>query len=78
LGIRSAPNSLHYLSKFHHIKKNYLCQGIGWWHYEFCYGRHVTQFHENKDGSRITILLGTFSALKHIEWIKKVSSSLLP
>ncbi|KAF2349179.1 Glucosidase II beta subunit-like, partial [Trinorchestia longiramus] len=45
--------------------------GIGWWHYEFCYGRHVTQFHVNKDGSKITILLGTFNPLKHIEWIKK-------
>ncbi|KAA0204001.1 hypothetical protein HAZT_HAZT008845 [Hyalella azteca] len=51
--------------------ENCLDGGIGWWHYEFCYGRHVTQFHENKDGSRITILLGTFSAPKHIEWIKK-------
>lgn len=21
-------------------------QGVGWWKYEFCYGKHVHQYHE--------------------------------
>lgn len=45
--------------------------GVGWWQYEFCYGRHVTQFHQNRDGSRHTIILGAFDEQKHINWIKK-------
>ncbi|CAH3196467.1 unnamed protein product [Porites evermanni] len=32
--------------------------GSGWWKYEFCYGKHVTQFHEEESGTRIDILLG--------------------
>lgn len=23
-------------------------QGVGWWKYEFCYGKHVHQYHEVK------------------------------
>ena len=47
-------------------------QGVGWWKFEFCFGRQVTQFHENDDGTRLTIVLGTFNKENHIEWIKQV------
>lgn len=26
-------------------------QGVGWWKYEFCYGKHVHQYHEVSIGS---------------------------
>lgn len=45
--------------------------GSGWWKYEFCYGRKVEQYHENRDGSKIVNLLGVFSAEEHRRWMKK-------
>jgi len=51
--------------------------GIGWWKYEFCFGKQVTQFHEYEDGKRINVLLGTFDEQKQIEFIKHVSSHII-
>ncbi|KAK7076831.1 hypothetical protein SK128_026987 [Halocaridina rubra] len=45
--------------------------GSGWWKYEFCYGRKVEQYHENRDGTRIVNILGLFDAENHKKWIKK-------
>lgn len=45
-------------------------QGTGWWKYEFCYGRHVRQFHVDKDGET-SLMLGIFDENLHREWIKK-------
>lgn len=45
--------------------------GSGWWKYEFCYGRKVEQYHENRDGSKIVNLLGIFKIDEHKKWIKK-------
>ncbi|CAH3128675.1 unnamed protein product, partial [Porites lobata] len=44
--------------------------GSGWWKYEFCYGKHVTQFHEEESGTRIDILLGKWDREIHIKWKK--------
>ncbi|KAM7448219.1 Endoplasmic reticulum lectin 1 [Porites harrisoni] len=44
--------------------------GSGWWKYEFCYGKHVTQFHEEESGTRIDILLGKWDREVHIKWKK--------
>jgi len=49
--------------------KNCLTGGTGWWKYEFCYGKSVDQYHIEKDGSKITIKLGTFNKQKHLDWI---------
>ncbi|XP_075224745.1 endoplasmic reticulum lectin 1 isoform X2 [Lycorma delicatula] len=45
--------------------------GSGWWKYEFCYGRHVEQYHIEKDGSRTVVRLGTFDRAAHLEWLEK-------
>ncbi|CAI2292527.1 unnamed protein product [Caenorhabditis sp. 36 PRJEB53466] len=45
--------------------------GIGWWKYEFCYGKHVIQFHEDTNGNRDDILLGSFDKIIHMEWVKQ-------
>ncbi|KAK0178516.1 hypothetical protein PV327_007400 [Microctonus hyperodae] len=50
--------------------KRCLHGGDGWWKYEFCYGRSVSQYHVEKNGVRITIDLGNFNQKKHIEWIE--------
>ncbi|RZC34923.1 PRKCSH domain containing protein [Asbolus verrucosus] len=51
--------------------KNCLTGGTGWWRYEFCYGKSVEQYHIEKDGSKVTIKLGTFNKMKHLEWIEQ-------
>ncbi|KAL9958141.1 hypothetical protein ACROYT_G035114 [Oculina patagonica] len=42
--------------------------GSGWWKYEFCYGRHVVQFHEEEHGPRMNILLGKWVKEAHVSW----------
>ncbi|EGT57596.1 hypothetical protein CAEBREN_32256 [Caenorhabditis brenneri] len=48
--------------------------GTGWWKYEFCYGKHVVQFHEDANGQRDDILLGVFDETVHKEWVKQSSN----
>ncbi|XP_031779980.1 endoplasmic reticulum lectin 1 isoform X1 [Nasonia vitripennis] len=48
---------------------NCLNGGTGWWKYEFCYGRSVTQYHLESSGSKTVVSLGVFNKEKHIEWI---------
>ncbi|KAL7635066.1 UNVERIFIED_CONTAM: hypothetical protein RMT77_014051 [Armadillidium vulgare] len=48
--------------------------GSGWWKYEFCYGKYVQQYHEEKDGSKYSINLGIFDIDHHKSWIKEHSS----
>ncbi|XP_034491053.1 endoplasmic reticulum lectin 1 [Drosophila innubila] len=48
--------------------KNCLTGGTGWWKYEFCYGRHVRQFHKDKN-SEVELFLGYFSEEAHRQWI---------
>ena len=44
--------------------------GTGWWRYEFCYGKKVNQYHEDK-GERVQIInLGKFNKEKHVQWVK--------
>lgn len=45
--------------------------GSGWWRYEFCYGKSVTQYHTQEDGNKISINLGIFNKENHIEWLQK-------
>ncbi|KAJ8669372.1 hypothetical protein QAD02_000631 [Eretmocerus hayati] len=47
-----------------------LSGGTGWWKYEFCYGRSVTQYHVESSGLKTVVSLGTFNLEKHVEWIK--------
>ncbi|XP_042242471.1 endoplasmic reticulum lectin 1-like [Homarus americanus] len=45
--------------------------GSGWWKYEFCYGRKVEQYHEDRDGSKTIVLLGEFNVEEHRKWLAK-------
>ncbi|XP_056423704.1 endoplasmic reticulum lectin 1 [Hyla sarda] len=45
--------------------------GVGWWKYEFCYGKYVHQYHEDKDTGRTTLVVGTWKEEEHLEWAKK-------
>ncbi|XP_006004013.1 endoplasmic reticulum lectin 1 isoform X1 [Latimeria chalumnae] len=45
--------------------------GVGWWKYEFCYGKHVHQYHEDKESGKTTLVVGTWTMEDHIEWAKK-------
>ncbi|XP_036118056.1 endoplasmic reticulum lectin 1 isoform X5 [Molossus molossus] len=45
--------------------------GVGWWKYEFCYGKHVHQYHEDKDSGKTAVVVGTWNQDEHIEWAKK-------
>uniref|UniRef100_A0A3Q2Y0Q5 Endoplasmic reticulum lectin n=1 Tax=Hippocampus comes TaxID=109280 RepID=A0A3Q2Y0Q5_HIPCM len=45
--------------------------GVGWWKYEFCYGKHVHQYHEDKEQAKNIVVVGNWNAEEHIEWSKK-------
>ncbi|KAM4692884.1 LOW QUALITY PROTEIN: endoplasmic reticulum lectin 1 [Discoglossus pictus] len=45
--------------------------GVGWWKYEFCYGKYVHQYHEDKDLGKTTIVVGNWKKEDHMEWAKK-------
>uniref|UniRef100_A0A915PUF4 Endoplasmic reticulum lectin 1 n=1 Tax=Setaria digitata TaxID=48799 RepID=A0A915PUF4_9BILA len=43
--------------------------GLGWWKYEFCFGKSVIQFHDSAQGDRVEVLLGLFNLDIHKHWI---------
>uniref|UniRef100_A0A3B5LPS4 Endoplasmic reticulum lectin n=1 Tax=Xiphophorus couchianus TaxID=32473 RepID=A0A3B5LPS4_9TELE len=45
--------------------------GVGWWKYEFCYGKHVHQYHEDKEQGKNIVVVGNWNAEEHVEWAKK-------
>ncbi|CAD6999733.1 unnamed protein product [Ceratitis capitata] len=49
---------------------NCLTGGTGWWKYEFCYGRHVRQFHIDKK-AETELILGEFSENSHRQWLDR-------
>uniref|UniRef100_A0A673CMJ3 Endoplasmic reticulum lectin n=1 Tax=Sphaeramia orbicularis TaxID=375764 RepID=A0A673CMJ3_9TELE len=46
-------------------------EGVGWWKYEFCYGKHVHQYHEDKEQGKNIVVVGSWNAEEHIDWAKK-------
>ncbi|XP_059055474.1 endoplasmic reticulum lectin 1 isoform X2 [Achroia grisella] len=50
--------------------ENCLHGGSGWWKYEFCYGKHVIQYHVDRNGDKTTLLLGKFDEQEHLDWVK--------
>uniref|UniRef100_A0A4W3GXU4 Endoplasmic reticulum lectin n=1 Tax=Callorhinchus milii TaxID=7868 RepID=A0A4W3GXU4_CALMI len=48
-------------------------EGVGWWKYEFCYGKHVQQYHEDKGAGKSIIVVGTWNKEDHNMWSKKNS-----
>jgi len=50
----------------------------GWWNTKLCYGKEILQYHDNKDGSQMKILLGTFDKQKHIDWMLKHPAKAFP
>ncbi|KAL0831551.1 hypothetical protein ABMA28_002342 [Loxostege sticticalis] len=51
--------------------ENCLNGGTGWWKYEFCYGKHVVQYHVDRAGEKTTLLLGKFDEQAHLDWIRE-------
>ncbi|XP_050347062.1 endoplasmic reticulum lectin 1 isoform X2 [Nymphalis io] len=51
--------------------ENCLNGGTGWWKYEFCYGKHVVQYHVDRAGEKTTLLLGKYNEQAHLDWIKE-------
>ncbi|XP_072247269.1 endoplasmic reticulum lectin 1 [Leuresthes tenuis] len=45
--------------------------GVGWWKYEFCYGKHVHQYHEDKEQGKNIVVVGNWNAEEHTDWAKK-------
>ncbi|CAJ1067458.1 endoplasmic reticulum lectin 1 isoform X2 [Xyrichtys novacula] len=45
--------------------------GVGWWKYEFCYGKHVHQYHEEKDQGKNIVVVGNWNTEEHIDWAKR-------
>ncbi|XP_072437007.1 endoplasmic reticulum lectin 1 isoform X1 [Chiloscyllium punctatum] len=48
--------------------------GVGWWKYEFCYGKHVQQYHEDKGAGKSIIVVGTWNKGEHVTWAAKNSA----
>jgi len=42
--------------------------GSAWWRYEFCNGKYVNQFHEEKGKPRWVINLGNWDKAEHMKW----------
>ncbi|XP_072939191.1 endoplasmic reticulum lectin 1 isoform X2 [Epargyreus clarus] len=51
--------------------ENCLHGGTGWWKYEFCYGKHVRQYHVDRSGAKQSLLLGEFDERAHLQWIRE-------
>ncbi|XP_031435171.1 endoplasmic reticulum lectin 1 isoform X2 [Clupea harengus] len=45
--------------------------GVGWWKYEFCYGKHVQQYHEDKEQGKSIVVVGNWNPEEHLDWAKK-------
>uniref|UniRef100_A0A3Q4AJT0 Endoplasmic reticulum lectin n=1 Tax=Mola mola TaxID=94237 RepID=A0A3Q4AJT0_MOLML len=45
--------------------------GVGWWKYEFCYGKYVHQYHEEKEQGKNIVVVGSWNANEHVDWAKK-------
>nr|XP_046258557.1 endoplasmic reticulum lectin 1 isoform X2 [Scatophagus argus] len=45
--------------------------GVGWWKYEFCYGKYVHQYHEEKEQGKNIVVVGTWNVKEHTDWAKK-------
>ena len=49
--------------------------GQGWWLYEFCYGRHVLQYHmDEMTREKTVVLLGTWDLDDHKRWFAQAST----
>ncbi|XP_051946146.1 endoplasmic reticulum lectin 1-like isoform X2 [Xyrauchen texanus] len=45
--------------------------GVGWWKYEFCYGKHIHQYHEDKEQGKNIVVVGSWNREDHLNWAKK-------
>ena len=50
--------------------------GVGWWKYEFCYQKSVKQFHKERKGPKIELLLGIWDENRHIEYMKEIDKTI--
>uniref|UniRef100_A0A671SCV2 Endoplasmic reticulum lectin n=1 Tax=Sinocyclocheilus anshuiensis TaxID=1608454 RepID=A0A671SCV2_9TELE len=59
------------LSQLDREQEELLKPGVGWWKYEFCYGKHVHQYHEDKEQGKNIVVVGSWNTEDHINWAKK-------
>jgi len=59
----------HLADEMHYCSEDCRCQTISLiYRFEFCYGRYVQQFHDDKRTGRTTITVGTWDEEDHQEW----------
>ncbi|XP_057304482.1 endoplasmic reticulum lectin 1-like isoform X1 [Hydractinia symbiolongicarpus] len=52
------------------LKGDYcLVGGSGWWKYEFCNGKHISQFHVEQNLKKIVITVGRWNKKEHVDHI---------
>ncbi|XP_022669799.1 endoplasmic reticulum lectin 1-like [Varroa destructor] len=62
------PHDQRHVERF--LSGDYCLQGgTGWWKYEFCYGKRVSQFHVEKGKRTQEILLGRWNQRNHRAWV---------
>ena len=49
--------------------------GTGWWHVEYCYGKHVAQVHRNEDGTKDVVTLGKWDGAHQKKMHKAASKT---
>uniref|UniRef100_A0AAR2IWG1 Endoplasmic reticulum lectin n=1 Tax=Pygocentrus nattereri TaxID=42514 RepID=A0AAR2IWG1_PYGNA len=66
------PHSLSQLDQQQEeLLRPHFSPGVGWWKYEFCYGKHVHQYHEDKEQGKSIVVVGSWNREEHYEWAKK-------
>lgn len=49
--------------------------GVGWWKYEFCYQKSVKQFHKERKGPKIELLLGIWDEKRHKDHVTEIGKT---
>uniref|UniRef100_A0A8B9HDQ6 Endoplasmic reticulum lectin n=1 Tax=Astyanax mexicanus TaxID=7994 RepID=A0A8B9HDQ6_ASTMX len=66
------PTSLSQLDQQQEeLLRPHFSRGVGWWKYELCYGKHVHQYHEDKEQGKSIVVVGNWNREEHLEWAKK-------
>uniref|UniRef100_A0A8C7W9U9 Endoplasmic reticulum lectin n=1 Tax=Oncorhynchus mykiss TaxID=8022 RepID=A0A8C7W9U9_ONCMY len=72
--LSGSPLQPHSLSQMNREQEQLLkppFSGVGWWKYEFCYGKHVHQYHEDKEQGKNMVVVGSWNTEEHLEWAQK-------
>ncbi|RXM29309.1 Endoplasmic reticulum lectin 1 [Acipenser ruthenus] len=59
------------VARSYQLKEDDVQKGVGWWKYEFCYGKYVHQYHEDKESGKTILVVGSWNQEDHLGWAKK-------